>query len=753
MQIPVEIQKFLPSREWANVNGFSICTKIDEVIRHNPMLSAWVKQMRNKPRQSFGGYNSKIDAVIYDCIRKFEDKPQIGEQSAKFAASFLATDTSALEQMPARGNNVLPEVADNAATQKAMMKMWKAYATSFAMMKNPAEFEYLIPVSGAYLRVIGQNESTTGACCFIIARVPSAESPESKSDNLARNWYNAGSDFAIAYAAYAAFRRAQVKTITATKHKPFKLSALAFLCSAFPEMVITDGSSAVVLPVLDVPDTSESYEVIVPEEASVFAPVGAGSLSRVGPFLVYVKSNIYITGMFKMLRRWHTASPLAEANISHEVFDAMKKTKVRGQGSSGFMLAPTGIKWRWIPPDGQPTDFPVYTQRIPVVTHEDTTVAFLADRVLDLAPPDRSVRALIVSGGEKSWTLILTGESQITYISNLKNPPGFTEKEIVHSSISGQEMLQFLPLLKSVSPTFDVTTYPRHQVAFGNSDVYVSFPLGTFSGNGTANWRDVQIVANGYTKSRMPVVQVNPSTTDHFGPDPFQGQRYVIPQADRILPVLTKVVPKDDNRYGLNGVGWLKYNGESFMAATDGSRLTYFHVPPIPSNWDERKFLIPRIAGIGLPVSLTETGKMLIVGENIAARPIVGAFPPFWNVLPEKENIVAYWSIQEVLDGMTTLLPIASDPAHAIRFDNSGKVSARNVPEQLYKEIMLPVPKLCEGFPFGINAEFVKDAMEALLAFGGRSVTMHVAQTLSPVIFRSPEVPTLTCVIMPIRLD
>lgn len=223
-------------------------------------------------------------------------------------------------------------------------------------------------------------------------------------------------------------------------------------------------------------------------------------------------------------------------------------------------------------------------------------------------------------------------------------------------------------------------------------------------------------------------------------------------------------VSSDQTRYALTGVLLQVLTNEVRMVATDGHRLALVRAPrPTEQGAPVLEALVPKKAMVeAAKIAREDSGEVrLWMAENqlilqqetstLVARVIDGQFPNYDQVIPPPCPGRLVIGREALYGALRRTSAIMGERTTATEFDiQPGRVliSCMNLDlGEAHEEVEAAYDG--EAMKVGFNARYM---MEFLSAIDAAEVTVHIADPLSPALFRAAGDEAYDCVIMPMRI-
>lgn len=229
------------------------------------------------------------------------------------------------------------------------------------------------------------------------------------------------------------------------------------------------------------------------------------------------------------------------------------------------------------------------------------------------------------------------------------------------------------------------------------------------------------------------------------------------------IPLLIFAAAKDENRPVLTGVNFTIKDGQEYMVATDGFRLSLFY-------GEKKEDFSPMIVSASLLTEITRLYKkgninLIFSEENktvsfelekenilIISRAIEGEFPPFEKVIPKEARTSVVLDREEFLRNIKQISIFARDQSNIVFFDikkNGIYFRPKNKGEK-ETHVFQEGKVVGEEQKVAFNYKFIIDF---LLNTKTKEIVFEMNQPFSPCLFKSPEIEGFLHVIMPIRVD
>lgn len=223
-------------------------------------------------------------------------------------------------------------------------------------------------------------------------------------------------------------------------------------------------------------------------------------------------------------------------------------------------------------------------------------------------------------------------------------------------------------------------------------------------------------------------------------------------------------ISTEETRYYLNGIYWHRPAKSDVlrMVTTDGHRLALADIPAPEGTVDMPGVIVPRdtvltlrklLAGKAVPAVKCEVGReqlrFTVGGTVLMSKIIDGTFPAYQRVIPTQNGITIAFDRAGMLAVLGRLVKFGSRGTKAIRFDAKGddvQLTVRDgeagaCSDNVRGRVSAPIE-------VGFNGKYVVDTLNAMQ---GDTVEMRLSDSASPVVLCSPDYPSQTHVIMPLR--
>lgn len=221
-----------------------------------------------------------------------------------------------------------------------------------------------------------------------------------------------------------------------------------------------------------------------------------------------------------------------------------------------------------------------------------------------------------------------------------------------------------------------------------------------------------------------------------------------------LFQLVSFAISNEETRYYLNGI-FVQADGNKITAtATDGHRLASYSVDSdavFPSVIIPTKTVQMCPKG-EIEFSVSENGIQYVAGDlTIMSRVIDGTFPDYNRVIPSNNESVATFNRDEMIKASDRVVTISmGDKTRAVKLaiapgaiSLSAKKEGSNASDEIEADFS------GEPLDVGINASYLS-AMLSVLPNG--RTEFHLGSQGSPVLVKSPTLPTWTGVVMPMRI-
>lgn len=263
-------------------------------------------------------------------------------------------------------------------------------------------------------------------------------------------------------------------------------------------------------------------------------------------------------------------------------------------------------------------------------------------------------------------------------------------------------------------------------------------------------------VLTGMPPGEYPIVDMNQS-----------GDAMTVDAAlfKQILSQTAFAAATDEGRPLLTGIKVKPVDGGTVFAATDGYRLSVKQVDRKMKTLTDavvpaRTMLeVAKIAGEDkdvekITIGKTKEGQLLfVIGETrVATRKIDGEYPDFERIIPKNHTTQADIEKSAMVLAVKSAAIFARDNANIVKlaFSDSGLVISANAPQVGSNTLDVDAAVTGDGGEIAFNSRFL---LELLSNFPGEKVVFQMTGSLNPGVFLSPQDPSFTHIIMPVRLQ
>lgn len=245
-----------------------------------------------------------------------------------------------------------------------------------------------------------------------------------------------------------------------------------------------------------------------------------------------------------------------------------------------------------------------------------------------------------------------------------------------------------------------------------------------------------------------------------FSGDDFQASLpFAGLELKNALDKTTWAVSRDETRYYLNGIAMQWRDGKANFIATDGHRLAWYHDGETAEFND---IIIPSSAAKQFISSLDEGEAVLNVSERsvrltfgdvvISSKVIDGTYPDWKRVLPQNTpNSISLSSI-DAKAAIERVSVVATERTKSVRFEvEAGELTLRvqdatggSATEQI------TVSQSGDDVIVGLNSRY---ALDAFAQADKGDVTVHYGGAMDTLKVSYDKEPSLTAVVMPMRLN
>jgi DNA polymerase-3 subunit beta len=260
-----------------------------------------------------------------------------------------------------------------------------------------------------------------------------------------------------------------------------------------------------------------------------------------------------------------------------------------------------------------------------------------------------------------------------------------------------------------------------------------------------------------------------PSAGGKDGPAPTKGVKAellisAVVLAEMIDKTIFAVSP-DEARYNLSGVFIeAPASGTAKMVATDGHRLSMIE-RQLAGFKMEAGAIIPRKGLAELRKLLDQSGeedvKLTIDGQlaslrrgatEVSMRLVEGEFPDYRGVVPKQSKYQVSVERDKLLAAVKRAAIFSSERYHGVKLGlTAGSLTVSSTSPEI-GEASEPIDVEFKGeeFAIGFNASYLQQALGVIPA--GSNVVLGLSDDVSPGVVRTPDDPSFTYVVMPMRL-
>ncbi len=271
----------------------------------------------------------------------------------------------------------------------------------------------------------------------------------------------------------------------------------------------------------------------------------------------------------------------------------------------------------------------------------------------------------------------------------------------------------------------------------------------------------VLLISGDKTIGSFPIM-----SSDDFPKIPnVEGQEYILKKDffDKILPLVLFATSSDDARPILTGVNFSVRDGQKYIAATDGFRLSLFiheEKKPFPEITISSQVLseLIRMKSKTKEIKMTCSEKEKVVifshGEDVIfSRIIDGDFPPYEKVIPTEYTTKAVINKEEFLRNIKLSSVFARDFSHIIllHVQKDGIVIRPRTKED--NGTFIHQSAEIEGVfdqKIAFNYKFILDFLNAIKS---ENIIFEITKSSAPSVFRIPNEKDFLHIIMPVRTD
>lgn len=244
----------------------------------------------------------------------------------------------------------------------------------------------------------------------------------------------------------------------------------------------------------------------------------------------------------------------------------------------------------------------------------------------------------------------------------------------------------------------------------------------------------------------------------------IEGQEYILQKDffEKILPLVLFATSSDDARPILTGVNFSVRDGQKYIAATDGFRLSLFtksEKKPFPEITISSQVLseLMRIKSKTKEIKMTcsEKEKIVVFSQDddiIFSRLIDGDFPPYEKVIPTEYVTKAVVNREQFLRNIKLSSVFARDFSHIIllHLQKDGILIKPRTKEDKGTIIHQNAEIEGEEQKIAFNYKFVLDFLNAAKS---DTIIFEMVKSSAPSVFRIPEEKDFLHIIMPVRTD
>ncbi len=221
-------------------------------------------------------------------------------------------------------------------------------------------------------------------------------------------------------------------------------------------------------------------------------------------------------------------------------------------------------------------------------------------------------------------------------------------------------------------------------------------------------------------------------------------------------------VAKENTRYAINGILWVKQGKKLVLVSTDGRRLARAQGAAEEAAGEDAQMIVPaktvqvlqRVLGhIEGKAAVKFSPNQIIVQADsyvVSSALVEGHFPQYEDVLPKDNDKKVELPTEEFLSAVRRAALLTNEQSKGVRlkFDNGQLVLSSRAPEQGEATISLKVDYSGPEVEIGFNPVFL---VEALKVVGGPSITLEMKEASRPGLFRVGQ--TFLYVVMPVNLS
>ncbi len=364
-----------------------------------------------------------------------------------------------------------------------------------------------------------------------------------------------------------------------------------------------------------------------------------------------------------------------------------------------------------------------------------------------------AIPAKALHGALKTVAGVVERRSTIPILSNLKLEANGTALTVTATDLDVWITAQLdLPSPAHVSTTVCARTLAAIASKLGAGDLTATL------GEGGSK----MTIASGRASFDVPVLAPEdfPSPTSQRWDAQFEMNGA---ELAGLFEAVRYAVSTEETRYYLNGVFLHVRDGMLAAAATDGHRLAR-KLTDLPEGAGEMPAVIVPTKAVDLiirladgaiePVSIRVSATRIeleIDAMTIDSKLIDGTFPDYARVIPTANGRVARVDPCLLRGAAERVAVVSTDRTRAIRMDvGKGRIElAVNSPENGQGREDLPADCSGEPLTIGFNGKYLDDVLKRST---GNELTMSFGDAAAPVLIADNGRPTVTQVIMPMRV-
>lgn len=230
----------------------------------------------------------------------------------------------------------------------------------------------------------------------------------------------------------------------------------------------------------------------------------------------------------------------------------------------------------------------------------------------------------------------------------------------------------------------------------------------------------------------------------------------------RLIERSVFAVAKENTRYAINGVLWVKHGKKLSLIATDGRRLAQAVGSVEVSAGEDAQMIVPAkmvhvvqrvLGGAEGRVAVLFGSNQVVVGCGayvVSSALVEGHFPDYERVIPQDNDTKLEVDTELFLSAVrrAALLTNEQSKGLRLRFEKEQLVLSSRAPEQGEATVSMPIQYDGKPMEIGFNPTFLVDALRVV---GVPTITMELKASGLPGILRIGQ--EFIYVVMPVSLS